>query len=200
MQQHQQEQQPQLLSVSANWPTAGGGLELCRCGIGIYFPVHTYTLAPAVAARRPYDVRVLLTSARLALAVSGPDRLPARPSPKLIPPGPPPASLLRAAPWAVIASLSLSLSLAPPVMDDPAVERRRADSVDEKDESRLAQFGYKQELRRDWGLAHNFGVSFSIIVRSTTVGAANTRGQPADSSYRAARASSRASRRCSSTA
>ena len=37
-------------------------------------------------------------------------------------------------------------------------------STAEKDENRLAQFGYKQELRRDWGLAHNFGVSFSIIV------------------------------------
>jgi len=32
------------------------------------------------------------------------------------------------------------------------------------DENRLAQFGYKQELKRDWGVAHNFGVSFSIIV------------------------------------
>jgi hypothetical protein len=39
-------------------------------------------------------------------------------------------------------------------------------SVDVADESRLAQFGYKQELKRDWGLAHNFGVSFSIIVSS----------------------------------
>ena len=37
-------------------------------------------------------------------------------------------------------------------------------AVEVADESRLAQFGYKQELRRDWGLAHNFGVSFSIIV------------------------------------
>ncbi|KAH6656025.1 amino acid/polyamine transporter I [Truncatella angustata] len=31
------------------------------------------------------------------------------------------------------------------------------------DENKLAQFGYKQELKRDWGLTHNFGVSFSII-------------------------------------
>lgn len=31
------------------------------------------------------------------------------------------------------------------------------------DEDRLAQLGYKQELRRDWSLLHNFGVSFSII-------------------------------------
>lgn len=47
--------------------------------------------------------------------------------------------------------------------EDPAVERRAADT-EEGDEDRLAQFGYKQELKRDWGLAHNFGVSFSIIV------------------------------------
>ncbi len=42
---------------------------------------------------------------------------------------------------------------------------RPAVSGDAKDENRLAQFGYKQELHRDWGLAHNFGISFSIIVR-----------------------------------
>jgi hypothetical protein len=40
---------------------------------------------------------------------------------------------------------------------------RAAHGIEERDEGRLAQFGYKQELRRDWGLAHNFGVSFSII-------------------------------------
>ena len=33
-----------------------------------------------------------------------------------------------------------------------------------KDEGRLAELGYKQELKRDWSLMHNFGVSFSIIV------------------------------------
>ncbi len=32
------------------------------------------------------------------------------------------------------------------------------------DEHRLAEMGYKQELRRDWSMLHNFGVSFSIIV------------------------------------
>jgi len=48
-------------------------------------------------------------------------------------------------------------------LEDPAVERRASDT-EEGDEDRLAQFGYKQELKRDWGLAHNFGVSFSIIV------------------------------------
>lgn len=34
-----------------------------------------------------------------------------------------------------------------------------------KDEGRLAELGYRQELRREWGLLHNFGASFSIIVR-----------------------------------
>lgn len=34
------------------------------------------------------------------------------------------------------------------------------------DEDRLAELGYCQELRRDWSMLHNFGVSFSIIVRS----------------------------------
>ncbi|KFZ03370.1 hypothetical protein V502_11007 [Pseudogymnoascus sp. VKM F-4520 (FW-2644)] len=35
--------------------------------------------------------------------------------------------------------------------------------VDAHDEEELANFGYKQELKRDWGLMHNFGISFSII-------------------------------------
>ena len=35
-----------------------------------------------------------------------------------------------------------------------------------QDEDRLAQLGYKQELKRDWSLLHNFGVSFAIIVSS----------------------------------
>ncbi|KAK1756674.1 amino-acid permease BAT1 [Echria macrotheca] len=48
-------------------------------------------------------------------------------------------------------------------LEDPPAERRASNSDEERDESRLAQFGYKQELKRDWGLAHNFGVSFSII-------------------------------------
>jgi len=33
-----------------------------------------------------------------------------------------------------------------------------------EDEGTLAEQGYKQELNRSWGLLHNFGVSFSIIV------------------------------------
>ena len=49
-------------------------------------------------------------------------------------------------------------------MDREPPSERRQSAVEEQDEGRLAQFGYKQELRRDWGLAHNFGVSFSIIV------------------------------------
>ena len=36
------------------------------------------------------------------------------------------------------------------------------------DETRLAELGYKQELKRDWSMIHNFGVSFSIIVRSSS--------------------------------
>jgi hypothetical protein len=47
---------------------------------------------------------------------------------------------------------------------EPIVERQPSNRAIEGDEDRLAQFGYKQELKRDWGLAHNFGVSFSIIV------------------------------------
>lgn len=47
-------------------------------------------------------------------------------------------------------------------MTEPSVERRA--SGEDSDEGRLAQFGYKQELKRDWGLTHNFGISFSIIV------------------------------------
>lgn len=41
---------------------------------------------------------------------------------------------------------------------------RHASTVEERDEELLAELGYKQELRRDWGLMHNFGISFSIIV------------------------------------
>ncbi|KAG7006864.1 monooxygenase [Physcia stellaris] len=36
-------------------------------------------------------------------------------------------------------------------------------SVEAKDEGRLAELGYTQELRRQWSLLHNFGASFSII-------------------------------------
>ena len=38
-------------------------------------------------------------------------------------------------------------------------------SIKGQDEDRLAELGYKQELTRNWSLLHNFGVSFSIIVR-----------------------------------
>ncbi|WPH04208.1 Hypothetical protein R9X50_00709700 [Acrodontium crateriforme] len=41
--------------------------------------------------------------------------------------------------------------------------RRSSHVYEGKDESVLAEQGYKQELKRDWSLIHNFGVSFSII-------------------------------------
>lgn len=43
----------------------------------------------------------------------------------------------------------------------------RISSVEQQDEHELAEFGYKQELKREWGLLHNFGISFSIIVRAS---------------------------------
>ncbi|MCJ1391527.1 hypothetical protein MMC18_004391 [Xylographa bjoerkii] len=36
-------------------------------------------------------------------------------------------------------------------------------SHQQQDENTLAEIGYKQELKRDWSLLHNFGISFSII-------------------------------------
>ena len=48
-------------------------------------------------------------------------------------------------------------------------EPDRSGSVQAMDESRLAELGYKQELERDWSVMHNFGVSFSIIVRSCSL-------------------------------
>ncbi|EAQ92038.1 hypothetical protein CHGG_00273 [Chaetomium globosum CBS 148.51] len=53
--------------------------------------------------------------------------------------------------------------LSPRMQPEEIPVERRPSNRDEGDEDRLAQFGYKQELKRDWGLAHNFGVSFSII-------------------------------------
>lgn len=47
-------------------------------------------------------------------------------------------------------------------MAEPVVRTNSKAAMD--DEAILASMGYKQELRRDWGLAHNFGISFSIIV------------------------------------
>ncbi|KAH9208777.1 amino acid/polyamine transporter I [Leptodontidium sp. 2 PMI_412] len=46
-------------------------------------------------------------------------------------------------------------------MAEPVVRTNSKAGMD--DEAVLAALGYKQELRRDWGLAHNFGISFSII-------------------------------------
>ncbi|KAI1811422.1 amino acid/polyamine transporter I [Poronia punctata] len=48
-------------------------------------------------------------------------------------------------------------------MAESQIEPAASTAMNAQDENRLAQFGYKQELKRDWGLAHNFGVSFSII-------------------------------------
>lgn len=33
---------------------------------------------------------------------------------------------------------------------EPAIEQRTSNTVQEQDESRLARFGYQQELKRDW--------------------------------------------------
>ena len=44
------------------------------------------------------------------------------------------------------------------------MEEPESTSKQIQDEDRLAQLGYKQELKRDWSMLHNFGVSFSIIV------------------------------------
>lgn len=42
-------------------------------------------------------------------------------------------------------------------------QRSDATAIELRDEGTLAELGYKQELRRDWNVLHNFGVSFSII-------------------------------------
>ena len=34
-----------------------------------------------------------------------------------------------------------------------------------EDEDRLAELRYKQEVRRDWSVLHNSGVSFTIICK-----------------------------------
>jgi hypothetical protein len=31
------------------------------------------------------------------------------------------------------------------------------------EEQRLAELGYRQDLKREWSMLHNFGISFSII-------------------------------------
>ncbi|KAL8950962.1 MAG: hypothetical protein Q9222_003023 [Ikaeria aurantiellina] len=42
------------------------------------------------------------------------------------------------------------------------MERTRSGTQD-ADEYKLAELGYRQDLKRDWTMLHNFGVSFSII-------------------------------------
>ncbi|KIW01477.1 uncharacterized protein PV09_07231 [Verruconis gallopava] len=44
-----------------------------------------------------------------------------------------------------------------------AGRQKSVTEIDAGDESRLAELGYAQELKRDWSVLHNFGVSFSII-------------------------------------
>jgi hypothetical protein len=48
-------------------------------------------------------------------------------------------------------------------MGEPDRRHSTALQIEEDDEHRLADLGYKQELQRDWSVMHNFGVSFSII-------------------------------------
>lgn len=48
-------------------------------------------------------------------------------------------------------------------------ESRQTSVSKTQDEGRLAELGYTQELRREWTLIHNFGVSFSIIVSNAVV-------------------------------
>jgi len=52
---------------------------------------------------------------------------------------------------------------------DPQEDMEEPTSIKVQDEDRLAQLGYKQELRRDWSMLQNFGVSFSIIVSNRQV-------------------------------
>ena len=49
-------------------------------------------------------------------------------------------------------------------MADAERQHSTALATQERDEDKLAEIGYKQELKRNWSLLHNFGVSFSIIV------------------------------------
>lgn len=44
-------------------------------------------------------------------------------------------------------------------------EATSSSSILVKDDGRLAELGYAPQLRRDLSFWHNFGVSFSIIVR-----------------------------------
>ena len=66
--------------------------------------------------------------------------------------------------------------LAPPTLGRSRSDHRRttADALD-ADEQRLAELGYKQELRRKWSGFSNFAISFSII--SILAGCFTTFGQ-----------------------
>ena len=41
------------------------------------------------------------------------------------------------------------------------------EEIEFRDESQLAEMGYKQELRRDWGLIHNFGENVIMNIAQT---------------------------------
>ena len=58
---------------------------------------------------------------------------------------------------------SVTMSTSSDMKNMPVEENQMLTNVRARDEDRLAQLGYKQELKRNWSLLHNFGVSFSII-------------------------------------
>ena len=60
---------------------------------------------------------------------------------------------------------SVPSELQPTIESTVSRASRASNAVEQTDEGILAEFGYEQELRREWGLMHNFGISFSIIVR-----------------------------------
>ena len=62
-----------------------------------------------------------------------------------------------------IGERSVTMSTSSDLKMMPTEESQRATNIRVGDEDRLAQLGYEQELRRNWSLLHNFGVSFSII-------------------------------------
>jgi hypothetical protein len=49
------------------------------------------------------------------------------------------------------------------ILAEMAARHKSAVEIEAGDESKLAELGYAQELKRDWSVLHNFGVSFSII-------------------------------------
>lgn len=56
----------------------------------------------------------------------------------------------------------------------PNSEAASSSSILVKDEGRLAELGYAPQLQRDLSFWHNFGISFSIIVRASRPAAASS--------------------------